>query len=69
MQHALMEHILKILLEVENLTANKRTHVQNGLASIQSDGTESSAQYKKMRYSFQCCLVLMQQFSLFIALD
>ena len=69
MQRALMERVLKILLEVENLTANERTHVQDGLASIRSDGTETSVQYKKMRYAFQCCLVLTQQFSLFIALD
>lgn len=41
MQRALMEDVLKILLEVENLTADQRAQVQDGLTSIQSDVTET----------------------------
>jgi hypothetical protein len=39
-----MEHVLEILLQVENLTANERAKVQNGLTFIQSDipGTTTS---------------------------
>jgi hypothetical protein len=36
-----MEDVLKILLEVENLTADQRAQVQDGLTSIQSDVTET----------------------------
>jgi hypothetical protein len=41
-QRALMERVLEILLEVENLTANQRAHVQDGLVSIRSDATGTS---------------------------
>ena len=37
-----MEDVLKILLEVENLTADQRAHVQDGLTFIRSDATETS---------------------------
>jgi len=50
MQHALMEHVLEVLLEVENLTSNERTCVEDGLSSIWSDITETSMQLKQMRY-------------------
>jgi hypothetical protein len=39
MQRALMERVLKIVLEVENLTVNERAHVQDGLAFIRLDAT------------------------------
>lgn len=42
MQRALMERVLKIVLEVENLTVNERAHVQDGLAFIRLDATETS---------------------------
>ena len=42
MQRALMERVLKIVLEVENLTVNQRAHVQDGLAFIRLDATETS---------------------------
>ena len=43
MQCALMERVLETLLEVENLTLNEKTWVQDGLAFIRSDVTESSS--------------------------
>lgn len=45
-----MEHVLEILLEVENLTSNERTHVEDSLSSIWSDITETSMQLKQTRY-------------------
>lgn len=37
-----MEQVLKVLLEVENLTVDERTQVQDGLAFIRSDAEETS---------------------------
>lgn len=44
MQRALMERVLETLLEVETLTRNERTRVQDGLAFIRSDVTETSTE-------------------------
>jgi len=58
MQRALMECVLEILLEVENLTSNERTRVQDSLSSIQSDITETSMQLKQMPVRYVGCLFL-----------
>jgi len=50
MQRTLMERVLEVLLEVENLTSNERTCVEDGLSSIRSDITETSMQLKQTRY-------------------
>ena len=42
MQCELMERVLEILPEVENLISNERAQVQDGLAFVRSDATETS---------------------------
>jgi hypothetical protein len=69
MQQALMAQVLEILLEVENLSTNERSRVEDGLAFIRSDGTGTLTQREQIGYAYRFYLSGTRiSFKLFLAL-
>src|SRR5712672_64017 len=49
-QRSLMEHVLQIMLEIENLTPSQKVHIHNDLETLRSNDRSQPAQ---SRYAYR----------------